>query len=296
MEARRVLIFDVNNEYGEFGIKTIPHELVPVFMQHPKIEMRRVIPFKPNGKGGLIKQSTAEMLTSLETIVNTYMGGALVVEDPSKFFSKSVSEDLIGAICTNRHASVDMILHYQSVGRILPVLHENINIYRFHRQGDDVLRSKNKLEDLTEMFKIAQIMVDAQFYGRGVPKNIRYFVYLDKDAGKIKGMYTREQVNAALEEYLRRYATELKYWENERNDNGSKRYTYLEAKQAYKNHLIDLYFNDNSPPADDREPKMMVAIGFKGVGKTWETVRMLREEYCPTASTQNPNTHNNLAK
>lgn len=279
--ARRVLIFDINNEYGEYGIKTIGFESIPFFMVHPKAEIRRIAPFKAGPKGPE-KMTTNDMLDMLEKIVNMYQGGCLVVEDPSKFFSKSVSEDLIGAICTNRHNSCDMILHYQSVGRILPVLHENINIYRFHHQSDDVYRSKNKLEDATEMFKLGQIMVNTQFFGRGVQKNKRFFVHLDKDNGKIIADLSPALIDMALEEYIRRHSTEMKYWENERDDNGNKKYTYLQAKQAYKKHLIDLYIAAAQNDEEDREAKMMVAIGFKGVGKTYETMRMLREDYCPT--------------
>ncbi len=283
--ARRVLIFDINNEYGEYGIKTIDFVNIPLFMRKPEAEIRRIAPFKPGPKGQE-KMNTSDMLVMLENIVNIYQGGCLVVEDPSKFFSKSVSEDLIGAICTNRHNSCDMILHYQSVGRILPVLHENINMYRFHHQADDVYRSESKLADQTELFKLGQIMVDTQFYGRGVPKNQRFFVYLDKDNNKIRGNYTGKMVDEAFDQYIRTQPKELKYYVNELDDFGKKKYTYLEAKTAYKKHLYDMYINNADEQGDDREAKMMVAIGFKGVGKTYETMRMLREDYCPVKPNQ----------
>lgn len=280
--ARRTLIFDINNEYGEYDIKTIAFEHIPVFMRHPVAEIRRIAPFKQTPKGAA-KMSTTDMLLMLENIVDMYQGGCLVIEDPSKFFSKSVSEDLIGAICTNRHNSCDMILHYQSVGRILPVLHENINLYRFHHQGDDVMRSKSKLEDQTEVFKLAQIMVDNNFFGRNGCKKTKYsFVYIDKDLGKIQGNFTMAHVDAAMEEYIRKRPSELKPWENERTDTGKKKYNYIQAKQAFKKHLFDLYFADTNSSDEEREAKMMAAIGFKGGGKTYETMRMLVEEICPS--------------
>jgi hypothetical protein len=275
--SRRVLIFDVNNEYGEYGIKTIGMEHIPVFMQHPKCEIRRIAPFMYTPKGQ-VKMTTNDMLDTLEKIVNMYQGGALVVEDPSKFFSKSVSEDLIGSICTNRHNSCDMILHYQSVGRILPVLHENINIYRFHHQGDDVNRSANKLQDQTQIFKITQLLVDEQYYRQN---NKRFFAYIDKDSGKVMGDFSKQQFDKALDDYIKFNTNELKPWTAERDNAGKKVYTYPMAVAKLKDHMSERYWGNDTAPDDTREAKMMVAIGFKGVGKTYETMRMLKEEYCP---------------
>jgi hypothetical protein len=252
-------------------------ENIPVFMQHPRAEIRRIAPFNYTQKGA-VKMSTNDMLDTLEKIVNTYMGGGLVVEDPSKFFSKSVSEDLIGSICTNRHNSCDMILHYQSVGRILPILHENINVYRFHHQGDDVNRSKAKLADLTQIFKITQLLVDEQYFRQN---NKRFFAYIDKDSGKIQGTFTLNQLNKAFDDYIKFNNNELKPWRVERDNLGRPKYTYQQAVDQFKNHLTNLYWDNGNQSQEEREAIMMVAIGFKGVGKTFETMRMLKEEYCP---------------
>lgn len=285
--AKRVLIFDMNNEYGEYGVKTIGVNHLPAFIVHPHAEIRRIAPFKAGPKGPE-KMGTGEMLEMLEYVVGMYQGGCLVIEDPTKFFSKTVTNDLIGSICTTRHNSADLILHYQSVGRILPVLHENIKLYRFHHQGDDVYKSEGKLQSHTEMFKLGQIMVDQQYFGYdGIKKNKRFFTYLDKEAGKIRGNYTAAMVDDTFKKYLRLQPKEFKYVLNELDDFGNKRYTYPEAVAAYKKHLLDLYIIDNDPPPTKREAKIMVAIGEQGVGKTYETMRMLREDYCPSKPNQN---------
>ncbi len=292
-----VIIYDMNNEYGDpvesggYGIKAMHIEHIPAFMAHPKKEIRRIVPFHFTGKG-LKKYSSGEMLENLERVVNMYQGGCLVVEDPSKMIGKAVTDDITGAICTNRHNSCDMILHYQSVGRILPVLHENINIYRFHNQKDDVMRSENKLEEYTDIFKIAQIMVQDEIARMKKTlsqqeiienRHKRYFVFVDKDSGQIKGDYNNKQFSAALDYFIKFGYADLKPWTRQLDDNGRKVYTYPQAVAACKEQLYEKYYWMGEPDRKLREALFMAAIGEKGVGKTRETMRFLLQEYCVAA-------------
>ena len=48
VQGRRVLIFDVNDEYVD--VKALSLKDVIVFSIHPKIEMRRIRPFHPDGR------------------------------------------------------------------------------------------------------------------------------------------------------------------------------------------------------------------------------------------------------
>ncbi|NOQ73073.1 MAG: hypothetical protein GQ574_13785 [Crocinitomix sp.] len=44
--------------------------------------------------------------------------GMLLIEDITKYITDSLSGDLIGAICTQRHLSVDVFIHVQTVGKL----------------------------------------------------------------------------------------------------------------------------------------------------------------------------------
>lgn len=279
-DPRRVLIDDINNEYGEYKVRSMRFEHIEAFMQDPKYEIRRLVPFRETNKG-LVKMSTGEILERLEKVVSIYMGGCLIIEDPTKTFSKSVTEDLIGAICTNRHNSCDMIMHYQSVGRILPVLHENINLYRFHHQSDDVLKSKNKLQETTQIFKICQILVDKVYFDKSNPKNKYYSAYIDKDQGKIIGSFTKQQFEQAVDSYIKFNHNELRPWLQEKNEFGKPVYTYPQAVAQLRAYIMERYYADNYYSSDEREAIMMAAIGFKGTGKTRATMNMITEDYCP---------------
>jgi hypothetical protein len=67
-----------------------------------------------------------------------------LIEDVNKYISDFMPNDLTGAICTNRHIGVDIILHYQTIGRIKSKVLQNVNIIRLHNFKDTVKKHKNK--------------------------------------------------------------------------------------------------------------------------------------------------------
>ena len=67
------------------------------------------------------------MLEKLFKILNDYRGGLLLIEDINRYISDYLPNDLVGAICTNRHTDTDIILHFQSVGRVSPKIWQNLN-------------------------------------------------------------------------------------------------------------------------------------------------------------------------
>ena len=50
IKGRKVLIMDVNDEYGVFNVPPISLEHIALFSVHPQIEIRRVRPFHPDGR------------------------------------------------------------------------------------------------------------------------------------------------------------------------------------------------------------------------------------------------------
>lgn len=281
-----VIIFDMNNEYGEYDIRTIHTKDIALLVQHPVKQIRRIVPFRKNEKGKTVKLKINEMLKLLEITVEEFKNGALVIEDPSKFMAKTISEDIIGSICTNRHSSVDIIMHYQSISRPLPIIHENCNIYRFHHQADDVYRSEGKLQEATEAFKICQIIVDTSYFSSRNPKDPckRKFVYYIKDYNIIAGGFTEVEFNEALDKYIEINPKKIKLYENKRDHNtGEKVYPdYKSAYKACKQELYNMYYGNDIMSAEtiEREAIFMVASGLKGVGKTRESMRHIFDDYC----------------
>lgn len=201
---RKVLFLDVNNEYGnvkgdqnpEFAhIKAISLNDIRRFTYHPKIEARRVSVMKEGGG----KMTLNEVAEALQVILENYMNGLLIIEDINKFVSDSMPNDLIGSIVTQRHLSVDIITHYQTIGKIAhPKIWGNCNWIRLHKCEDTVERHKAKFAGDTIHLEILEKMVDMEFK-KG---NIRFCAYLDKDDGKIKGGFTLQQFRDAIEAYL----------------------------------------------------------------------------------------------
>src|SRR5690606_20389537 len=122
--GRKVLIFDVNNEFGNIrkdhknphfpNIGLIKLNQVPAFSKVNDPIIKRVSVFKNDGQ----RMTLDEMAKALGYILEFYRNGMLLIEDITKYITDSVPGDLIGSICTQRHVSVDLIIHFQTVGKL----------------------------------------------------------------------------------------------------------------------------------------------------------------------------------
>lgn len=204
-QGRKVLIFDVNNEFGnvrqDHGNAHFPHigeiklSQVPAFSKITKAVARRVSIFKDNGQ----RMSLADMADALGYILQHYRNGLLLIEDINKYITDSLPGDLIGSICTQRHVSVDVIIHVQTVGKLFnPKLWGNCNEVRMHRADDTVERHKNKVSGNIEHLLIMEKLIELKFKAG----ETRFCCYLDKDRGKIRGRFTRSEFCGAVEAYL----------------------------------------------------------------------------------------------
>jgi hypothetical protein len=225
VKPRRVLILDVNDEYE--GIKGLRLSDVMRFSVHPTIEARRVRPFSDNGKRWTIK----EIQDALFYILETFRGGMLLIEDINRYISDFLPNDIVGAICTNRHTDTDIIMHFQSVGRITPKIWQNLNWVRFHKNTDSVDRHRGKFEDKYEMMKIMENMVNNQYYNG----NQRFYLFADVDEEKIYGKYNDKMFNEAMDEYLsQNYRKVVAPVLNEKDGSGKKKYTAQQAMDTIK--------------------------------------------------------------
>jgi GTPase SAR1 family protein len=226
---RRALILDVNDEFS--NIKAIAINDVIKFSAHPIIEARRVRPFHANGK----KMTLDDISQTLFIILDTYREGLLLIEDINKYIADTMPNDLVGAICTNRHIGVDIILHYQSIGRITTKVWQNLNVIRFHKITDSVAKHANKYEDKIEYLSLAEIMVN-QEYANG---NIRFFVYVDVDREKVLGNYTDEMYEKAAQAYIsKNYTNLINPLLKERDEKGKKMYDNATAYNLIKQRLM----------------------------------------------------------
>lgn len=213
---RRVLLFDVNNEFTQF--EPIALKDIKNWCSYGHIEVRRVSIFKAKGDENLTvngqpiyktptgKMTLNEMAGALFYILKNYFVGMLLIEDINKYTSDSMPNDLIGAICTQRHVGVDIIIHFQNIGRFgHPKIVGNANWLRFHKVTDSVNRHKDKFEDIVEPLRLCELMVNKKYSEAGEhDKEAKSFhVFWDADAEKIKGACTKKDFVEAVETYLR---------------------------------------------------------------------------------------------
>ena len=149
--TRKVLILDVNDEFVNVQadqnpqfehVKALDLSHLEAWVNHPVVDIRRISVIKPNGQG---RMNLAEIAQALHHILAHFKNGLLLIEDINKFISDNLPNDLIGAIATQRHASVDIMIHFQTVGKMAnPKLWGNANYIRFHKCEDTVERHKSK--------------------------------------------------------------------------------------------------------------------------------------------------------
>jgi len=227
--ARRALILDVNDEYS--NIRAIRVEDVPLFSVHTNIEVRRIRPFLDNGN----KMSLDDVAQALFTILNTYRNGLLLVEDINKYISDTMPNDLVGAICTNRHIGVDIILHYQSIGRITSKVWQNVNTLRMHKFTDSVKRHKHKYEDKFEFLTIAENIVNRK-HEEG---DKRFHLYVDIDNEKVYGKFTAQEYELAAKKFIEdNYANLISPLLKSRDEKGRKTYNPGSAIAEVKKRLM----------------------------------------------------------
>jgi hypothetical protein len=240
---RRALVYDVNNEYP---YPTISEKDIKKFSVHPKIEVRRVNVYKPDGQNKSIK----EVADTLGVILETFKGGLLVVEDVNKYVNDNLPADLIGKLCTLRHVDVDVIMHFQGIGRAgNPKILSYMNWLRFHKTNDTVNRHKTKFEDQYDILKLAENVINNVYEKKErkyVDKNgvIRYFCYVDFDKNKIMGNITTEMAQEAIIDHIAENKNEIiRPFINKLDPKtGKKVHDEKSALIAAKKTLFDKYF------------------------------------------------------
>ncbi len=206
---RKALIFDVNNEFSDFwyfgeqrSVRKIAIKDIVRFAASRIAQVRRIAPFWDDGR----RMSVKDMQDVLGLILDNYRDGLLLVEDINKYTSDTLKADLVGSLATVRHIGIDLIAHYQSVGRAAnPKLLGNTKIIRMHKTSDTVARHKNKFEERAGVMQIAESIIEKKFE----EGNERYFLYVDITTGKIKGDFSEEDIDHAIGDYISKNDSEL---------------------------------------------------------------------------------------
>jgi hypothetical protein len=233
-KPRRVLIMDVNDEFS--NVKALRLTDVPLFSMHPKIEMRRIRPFNADNS----PMTLSDVCQALYYILENFKGGLLLIEDINKYLTHHFPKDVVGAIVTNRHKDMDIIMHYQAIGKVPTTVWENANWIRFHKNNQSVERHKKKFEDKYEMFRIAECLVDFQYEN----KNERFYCFVDIEWSKIKGQITQDMAIKGIDDYLTHDYNKVVLPESRRvNLDGSKVYSSVaEVSNSVRNRLLLDYF------------------------------------------------------
>ncbi len=244
VNKRKVLILDVNNEFGNVkkdqnegfdNIRAIDLNDVRKWCFNGIIEARRISPMKEGGGNMSLK----EIAAALGVILENFQNGLLLIEDITKIISDSLPADLIGKICTQRHVACDVILHFQSVGKMAhPKLYANCNWIRMHKTKDTIDRHEKKFgEDVTHLY-LAEKLVHLQYEGG----NKRFFVFIDNDMGFITGKFNKQMFLEAIHGYLQDNVGIITREVN-KIDVVSGRLIHKDRNTAFK-FLVDKYMKD----------------------------------------------------
>lgn len=207
VRGRKCLIFDTNGEYTKaqferndipnFDPKVIALKDIPEWSVSPIIECRRI-----DAKS----LSTKEKRTALEYIIKHYRNGMLGLEDINTYIlSMTHMEDIVSGLVNLRHRAVDVMISYQGLRAVEPIIFRNSRWVRMHYQSDNVKDVKGKLPEVG-LFRLAQLLIN----NRHREGDKRFYVYLTIASNKIEGDFSMVEFETACRQYVMMNRTELK--------------------------------------------------------------------------------------
>lgn len=243
------LLFDTNDEFGEYEIDGVKHRIQTIghtdadiirYGQNKNPEVRRIVPKYPNG----MPMSPAETEKLIIRCLELYRGGTLLIEDTNRIFGDALPDALAGALVNVRHRNCDVILHVQSIARLVPKVRQNAKVIRFHKQLDPVESSSDKYKSEIEILLIAEKLVDKQ-YDAG---NIRYYVYIWRETKKIKGVFSPKMFADAIRDYISENERVYNRYKRKVDLNtGKKLYTPAQAMEVCMQDLFLRYYGNPLP-------------------------------------------------
>ncbi len=144
-------------------------------------------------------------------------------------------ETIVSGLINLRHKATDVLVSYQRLRAVEPLIYSNCRYARIHYQADNVYEVKDKITH-PAMYKIAQNIINNRYY----EGDNHFFVYLYQSKRKIKpdpkNPFKLEEFQQAVKEYLNSNRKEIKEFQ-EMHDIGKeeaiKRLINIYTKQFY---------------------------------------------------------------
>jgi len=255
MKPRKALIFDVNNEFSSFlfpdpvagmvrhSIKRIAIKDIAKFSNSNISEVRRVAPYWDDNT----QMTTDDMAEALNLILQSYRNGLLLVEDINLYTNENMKTDLVGRLATLRHIGIDLVAHYQGIGRAFtPKIIQNTAFIRMHKTNDSVQTHASKAEEKVDILSIAENIVSVRYYtGVKYKTDDKYYsVLVDLESSKIIGDFTKDEAENAVRDYLAMNAARLiKPFVNKRDKSGKKIMSEEQAYISVEKRFMEDFFN-----------------------------------------------------
>lgn len=239
-EARKFLIFDVNGEFNDtqirennctFSAKVLSIDDLPQWIMQKRVEVRRILALDKDGR----RLGTTQIVERLNIILYHVRGCGLLLEDINKYLIGNGSVDVIGMMCTNAHADLDIYIHLQTLSKVSTTMWQNSAVVRFHRQIDRVSRYKDRLTN-PELYFIAQKLVDLQF-----KSNKRFFCYIYNELNFIKGKFSLFDFRVACLGYLYDNPSKIKEYQQRLGTGADNRKKALELAVTE----LSMYYGNN---------------------------------------------------
>jgi len=150
IQQRPVLIFDINGgEYDNY--ETIEYDANIESIQDRGKELRKFIQAKPHirrivpfvaDKGHLRFMTVNEMRGVFEAVAQNVNRSLVLFEDINKFETRFQKIDFVSTFASIRHGGGsgkgnDLILQFQSIGKVPTSLWQNANLLRIHNTSDN---------------------------------------------------------------------------------------------------------------------------------------------------------------
>ncbi len=198
-KGQKVIIFDTNMEYTQYPSMNIRD--IKRFTKQQRPEIRRILPLNDDGS----IMGIDEKIEVLKQVLAYFAKGLILLEDINSYLVDARTDYLISALTTVRHREVDVMIHYQTLAKVPPLMRENTTVFRLHKQQETIDSYKNRLP-FYELLKIGEYLVNEQYFSG----NERFFCYVSGSFGYIKGKFDKKDLEKACRKYAEGNSPETK--------------------------------------------------------------------------------------
>ena len=200
VKGRKVLIIDTNGEFTKdqfnengipnfnpvnIGIKDVAHWSISDIVECRRIDIKSLsIPEKKN-----------LVINALKDFKN----GMLVLEDINTYImSATHMEEIVGGLVNLRHRGVDILISYQSLRAVDPLMYRNSRWVRMHYQVDSIDDIIGKIPN-PSLYKIAQLIVNDKYLNQGEK---RFYLYIQNADQNLRGAFSKADFKKAVRKYI----------------------------------------------------------------------------------------------